>query len=77
MSMQRLLISLALICPNPATLPKECRLLFTSAAHIQALFRLDFFMEANNMNPDQTAPKEQSDLGPYCLQYIYRLYLRI
>ena len=27
------------------------------------------FMEANNMNPDQTAPKEQSDLGPYYLQY--------
>ena len=21
------------------------------------------------MNPDQTAPLEQSDLGPYCLQY--------
>ena len=21
------------------------------------------------MNPDQTAPKKQSDLGPYCLQY--------
>ena len=21
------------------------------------------------MNHDQTAPKEQSDLGPYCLQY--------
>ena len=21
------------------------------------------------MNPDQTASKEQSDLGPYCLQY--------
>ena len=21
------------------------------------------------MDPDQTAPKEQSDLGPYCLQY--------
>ena len=21
------------------------------------------------MNPDQTAPKEQSDLSPYCLQY--------
>ena len=21
------------------------------------------------MNPDQTAPKEQSDLGPYFLQY--------
>ena len=30
-------------------------------------------MEANNMNPDQTAPKglprEQTDLGTYCLQY--------
>ena len=26
-------------------------------------FRLDFFMEANNLNTDQT------DLGPYCLQY--------
>ena len=25
-------------------------------------------MEANNMNLDQTA-REQSDLGPYCLQY--------
>ena len=21
------------------------------------------------MNPDQTTPLEQSDLGPYCLQY--------
>ena len=33
-------------------------------------FRLDFFIEAdiNNMNPVQTAPKEQFDLGPYCLQ---------
>ena len=27
-------------------------------------FRIDFIMEANTMNPDQTAPKEQSDLGP-------------
>ena len=25
-------------------------------------------MEANSMNPDQTAPLVQSDLGPYCLQ---------
>ena len=31
--------------------------------------RLDFFMEAIKMNPDQTAPREQSDLGSYCLQY--------
>ena len=28
---------------------------FTSAAYIQVHFRLDFFMEENNMNPDQTA----------------------
>ena len=41
----------------------------TSAAHIQVHFRLDFFMEANTMNPDQTAPWEQSDLGTYCLQF--------
>ena len=26
-----------------------------SAAYIQVHFRLDFFMEVNNMNPDQTA----------------------
>ena len=26
-------------------------------------------MVANSMNPYQTSPKEQSDLGPYCLQY--------
>ena len=41
-------------------------LLFTSVAYIQVHFRLEFFMEANNMNPDQTA---LSDLAPYCLQY--------
>ena len=44
--------------------------LFMSAAFIQVYFRLDLFMEANNMNPNQTAQSEQSDLGPYCLQYI-------
>ena len=28
------------------------------------------------MNPDQTAPKrEQSDLGPYCLQYRLPVYI--
>ena len=36
---------------------------------IQVHFRPDYFMEANNMDQDQTALKEQSDLGPYCLQY--------
>ena len=35
-----------------------------SAAYIQVLFRLDFSMEANYMSPDQTAPWDQSDLGP-------------
>ena len=35
------------------------------------MFRLDFYMEANNMKPDQTAQSlEQSDQGPYYLQYI-------
>ena len=28
-----------------------------SAAIIQEHFRLDFIMEANNIDPDQTAPK--------------------
>ena len=32
-------------------------------------FRLDLSVGASTMNPDLTAPKEQSDLGPYCLQY--------
>ena len=35
-----------------------------SAAYIQVHFRQDLIMEANTMNPDQTAPMEQSDLGP-------------
>ena len=33
------------------------QLLFTPAAYIQMHFRLDFFMEANNTNPDLTAHK--------------------
>ena len=36
-------------------------LLNTSAFYV----RLDFFMDANNMNPDQTAPKRAA----YCLQH--------
>ena len=38
------------------------------AVYIQVHFRLDLIMEANNVSPDQTAPKEQSVMGPYCLQ---------
>ena len=33
-----------------------------AAAYVHVHFRLDFFMEATNINPDQ------SDLDPYCLQ---------
>ena len=40
----------------------------TSAAYIQVHFSLDFIMEAKTMNQDQTAPREQSDLGLYWLQ---------
>ena len=32
-------------------------------------FGLDLYMEANNMNLNQTAPCEQSDQGSYYLQY--------
>ena len=32
---------------------------FTSAAYIQTHFILDLFMEANNMNPDQTDAKRE------------------
>ena len=46
------------ICP-------EYVVCFLSLLH----FRLDFLMEANNMIPYQ----EQSDLGPYCLQFTCRL----
>ena len=45
---------------------------FMTAAYIQVHFRQDIFMQATNMNPEQTAPSwEQSDLGPHCLQYSY------
>ena len=47
---------------------ENCHLHFMSAAYIQVHFRLDFYVEANNVDPDQTALK-QSDLGPYCLLY--------
>ena len=35
---------------------------FTSATYIHALVKLDFFMEANTMNPDQTACSIRSSL---------------
>ena len=39
-----------------------------SATYIQLHFRLDFFMKANNMNPNS---REQSDQVPYCLNIGY------
>ena len=29
--------------------------------------RINFGIHTNSVDPDQTAPKEQSDLGPHCL----------
>ena len=48
-----------------------------SAAYILVLFLQDFIMEPNNMNLNQTAPKEQSDQGPYCSQYKLSKNIRI
>ena len=31
-------------------------------------FQIYFCIQANIVDPDQTAPKEQYDLGPLCLQ---------
>ena len=54
--------------PYPATIFSLKMLsAFTSVIYIQVHFRLDFFMEANNMSPDQIG--DCSNLGPYSLQY--------
>ena len=37
---------------------------------MQVHVRLDLIMEANNIKPDQSAVREQSDLGPNSLQYM-------
>ena len=41
---------------RPILCPEKMSAL-TPAACFQVHFRLDFIMEANTMNPDQTAPK--------------------
>ena len=43
--------------PYPTTIFVQKMSAFMSAVHIQVQVRLDFFMQANNMNPDHTAPK--------------------
>ena len=32
------------------------------------IFQTYFCIQANIVDPDQTAPKDHSDLGPHCLQ---------
>ena len=49
--------------------PENVVCILTSAAYIQVHFRLDFTMDANTINPDQTAPWQQSNQGPYIVQY--------
>ena len=63
------IVKIFTVNPYPANsfLSWKCCLLFTSVAYIQKHLKPDFIMEANTMNPDQTAPKEQSNLGPYCM----------
>ena len=60
--------SLTLVPPLFFFVLKTLSALYVCCKYSNA-FRLNFLMEANTMNPDQTAPWEQSDLGPYCLQY--------
>ena len=36
---------------------------------------MHLIIEANTMNPDPEFPKEQSDLGPHCLQYRFSKFI--
>ena len=45
-----------------------------SATYIQVHFRLDFIMEANTMNPDQTAPKSRAWPGSKLFDILMILY---
>ena len=58
--------------PNPANIfgPENACLLCSSAPYmyIKVHFRLDLIGEANTLNSEYTV-LEQSDPGPYCLQY--------
>ena len=56
--MKCMFMKIADLNPKPAIFFVLKMSAFLSAAYIQVHFRLDFFMEANNMNPYQTAPKE-------------------
>ena len=66
---EHFILGLTLILPLLFVLKMLSAFYFCCYSSVLQIVRLDFFMEANNMNPDQTAPREQSDLYPYCLQY--------
>ena len=62
-------INLTLIAPT-YFLSQILSLLNIAYTCIQEHFILDFIMEANTKNPDQTSVLwEQSDLNAYCLSY--------
>ena len=50
-------------------------LLIKPTAYTQMHSQTTFIMSASSMNIDQTAPEEQSDLGPYYLQYKVSKYI--
>ena len=52
--MSQIILVLPIFCPENVV----C--FFPSSAYIQVHFRPDYIMEANAMNPDQTAPKGSS-----------------
>ena len=62
-------LSGALINPYPAYIFSPENVCLLPLLHILRCTQTNLITEANTMNPDQTAPKEHSDLGPYCLQY--------
>ena len=48
---------------------------YVCCIYIDALQNV-FTLEANTMNPDQTAPLGQCDLGPYYLRFTLQKYTR-
>ena len=66
---------ISLLCfnvnPDPAStffVPKMLSAYYI-CCKVSNVFKTTFIMKSITMNPDQTAPLEQSDLGSYCLQY--------
>ena len=51
------------LSPPPGALFRQ-KMFLHLLHYIQVYFRLDFILKVNTINPDQTALREQSDLGP-------------